>query len=148
MIYFPPMCGTDPRRRNSTVDRLRARNLRWLQRLIKEEWINLEHDINNMTLTALLKPVLLSINSLSRSLSLSFPLRVSAACWWEADWWLWNTDQSSQPCYCDSQSIRFRTGGGVAHLHIATGPFNCLAFGHHRGYRMYRVQSGGSHSAR
>lgn len=24
-------------------------------------------------------------------------------------------------------------GGGVAHLHIATGPFNCLAFGHHRG---------------
>lgn len=46
------------------MDRLRARNLRWLQRLIKEEWINLEHDINNMTLTALLKPVLLSINSL------------------------------------------------------------------------------------
>lgn len=24
-------------------------------------------------------------------------------------------------------------GGGVAHLHIATGPFNCLAFGHHWG---------------
>lgn len=27
--------------------------------------------------------------------------------------------------------------GGVAHPHIATGPFNCLAFGHHRTYQMY-----------
>lgn len=53
------------------MDRLRACNLWWLQRLIKEEWINLEHDINNMTLTALLKPVLLSINSLSHALYLS-----------------------------------------------------------------------------
>lgn len=53
------------------MDRLRACNLWWLQWLIKEEWINLEHDINNMTLTALLKPVLLSINSLSHALYLS-----------------------------------------------------------------------------
>lgn len=52
------------------MDWLHACNLRWLQRLIKEEWINLEHNINNMTLTALLKPVLLSINFLPRSLSL------------------------------------------------------------------------------
>lgn len=37
-----------------------------------------------------------------------------------------------EPCYCDSQGIRLRTGA-VVHPHIATGPFNCLAFGHHWG---------------
>lgn len=53
------------------MDLLRACNLRELRRLIKGEWINLEHDINNMTLTALLKPVLLSINFLLHTLYLS-----------------------------------------------------------------------------
>lgn len=61
------------------MDRLHARNLRGLQRLIKEEWINLEHDINNMTLTALLKPVVLSINFLPSALSLSIYLSLRAS---------------------------------------------------------------------
>lgn len=85
------------------MDRLRACNLRWLQRLIKEEWINLEHDINNTTLTGLLKAVLLSINSFSLSFSLCLPLggRPSAS-----SGKLTNT---YCVCYYDSQSIKFRT---------------------------------------
>lgn len=78
MIYFLPMCGTDPRGVTQRRTGLVPRNLRWLQRLIKEEWINLEHDINNMTLTTLLKPVLLSINSRPRSRSV--PLHPAPCC--------------------------------------------------------------------
>lgn len=133
-------------RRNSAVGRPRACNLRWLQRLIKEEWINLEHDINNMTLTALLKPVLLSINSLTHFTSICLSRSLQALLV-EGSLKLWKTDQSSHPHYCDSQSIRFKTSGCCKSTY-ATGPSNCLSFGHHQGYQMYWVHIRGSHSAR
>jgi len=101
-----------------------------------------------MTLTALLKPVLLSINSLShfQSICLSLVFAASACC---------GTGNSGKltgalslgiviPRVSDSE----QGVGGARHLHIATRPSNCLAFGYHQGYRMYWVQSGGSQSAR
>lgn len=95
-----------------------------------------------MTLTALLKPVLLSLSTLSCSLfTFLFPAFCSEGLLLALE------NQSSQSCYCDSQSIRFRKGGCCESTY-SNRTFHCLAVGHHLRYRMYSVQSGGSHRVR
>lgn len=101
-----------------------------------------------MTLTALLKPVLLSINFLPRSLSIFLPGSLQPAPVGGRPTGSSGIQTRAHSLVIVIPRVSDSEQGGVAHLHIATEPFNCLAFGHHRGYRMYRVQSGGSHSAR
>lgn len=86
MIYFLLVCGADPPGVAQRAERPRAGNLRWLQRLIKGEWINLEHDINNTTVTSLLKLLLLSINFPTSSVA------AAAAAGRRPNWWLRNAD--------------------------------------------------------
>lgn len=91
MIYFLPVCGADPRGVAQRAERPRAGNLRWLQRLIKGEWINLEHDINNTTVTSLLKPLQLSIN-FPTATTVAAASAAAATAGRRPNWWLRNAD--------------------------------------------------------